>query len=224
MKATGIVGEVRNILRDDEMKLEVCEIIHTEHDSDLLQKIIVDLKETMRANGCRYLTAPQIGEDYNVFCIRFGENDVRTFVNSMVKNVMHHHFSIEECLSIPGKRYLVQRCGTIVIECQTPLGESTEQTFYGEAAELIEHCIWHIDGNLISMIGLEIDELWYQATDEEREEVMEAYKNALDEAAKIATQELKDDPELAQLNEAIEFMNSVRDGKTKLEVIEDKSE
>jgi hypothetical protein len=84
--------------------------------------------------------------------------------------------------------------------------------------------MWHIDGNLINMIGLEIDDLWYQATDEEREEVMKAYKDALDEAAKMATKEVNDDPELSQMNDAIEFMNSVREGKTKLEVIEEKPE
>ena len=53
-------------------------------DGKAVQKIILELKETMRQNNLEYLTAPQIGYERRLFCIRFGNNDYRTFINDHV--------------------------------------------------------------------------------------------------------------------------------------------
>lgn len=75
----------------------------------------------------------------------------------------------------------------------------------------------HLEGILLSDIGLEIDEAFDSASDEEKNEVINWYLDTLDLKAKELTAEIENNSELKQMQEGIDFMTSVLKGETKLE-------
>ena len=76
-----------------------------------------------------------------------------------------------------------------------------------------------MDGILISDIGLEIDEDWDKATEEEREEILNLYLDSLDIKQKDLDNEIENTPELKEMSDAIDFMTSIYKGETQLEQV-----
>ena len=67
--------------------------------------------------------------------------------------------------------------------------------FIGMAARVMQHHIDHLDGLILSDVGLEIDSDFDSATDEERQEVIDMYLQSLDLSAKEIETELAEDEE-----------------------------
>ena len=189
-------------------------------ENKLLQEIVLSLKQTMRANNLHSLTAPQIGYNKRVFCMKFGKDDYRTFVNPIVENNTAFQFSRETCTSIPDKTFIIPRFGNIKVYYTTPLGKVESCKLAGMSAFVFQHCIDHLNGMLVSDIGLEIDELFDNATDEERAEVLKMYAESLDIRHKQLQKEIEDDKDLVDINDAVKFITSVKSGETKLEQAE----
>lgn len=208
------MSKVKNIITDTKQLSDWSIEVDTRKDGKLLQEIVLALKETMRANDLYSLSAPQIGYNKRVFCIRFGDKDYRTFVNPAVENNIGITMSRETCSSIPGKTYIIPRFNKIKFFYTTPLGKVESATLAGRAAYVFQHALDHLNGMLIEDIGLEIDEMFDNATDEEREEVLRMYAESLDLRMKDLQEEIKNDSELSQLDDAIKFMRSVGDKET----------
>ena len=177
------------------------------------------LKATMRANKLQYLTAPQIGYNYQIMCMRFGKEDIRTFINPIITKVDGFELSRESCHSIPDKTYIRTRYNKVDVTYQTPLGRVESIELLGLAARIMQHHIDHLDGLLLSDIGLEIDADFDAATDDERKEVIDMYLDSLDLKRKQIDEDIKDDKDAQQLSDAIRFMESVRNGETVIESI-----
>lgn len=184
------------------------------------QEIILALKATMKEHNLVSLSAPQIGYNRRIFCLRFGDNDYRTFVNPAIENNSGMTMSRETCTSIPDKQFIIPRFGKIKFFYTTPMGKVESGTLVGRAAYVFQHAMDHLNGVLVSDIGLEIDELFDQATDDERAEVLKMYAESLDIRAKELNKEIEEDKDLRDINNAIKFINSVKDGSTKLENVE----
>ena len=90
-----------------------------------------------------------------------------------------------------------------------------------EIISCIRHELDHLDGLLISDVGVEIDEDFHNATEEEQQEVINAYLDALDIKKKEIDTEINTTPELKQLSDGIDFMESVYKGETKIEPIKE---
>lgn len=189
-------------------------------ENKLLQEIVLSLKQTMRVNNLHSLTAPQIGYNKRVFCMKFGKDDYRTFVNPIIENNTAFQFSRETCTSIPDKTFIIPRFGNIKVYYTTPLGKVESCKLAGMSAFVFQHCIDHLNGMLVSDIGLEIDELFDNATDEERAEVLKMYAESLDIRHKQLQKEIEDDKDLVDINDAVKFITSVKSGETKLEQAE----
>lgn len=210
-------NRVKEIITDRALLEDWAIEIDPSKDGKLTQEIILALKATMRENGLDSLTAPQIGYNRRVFCIKFGENDYRTFINPIIENNSTITMSRETCSSLPDKTYILPRFGKVVFYYTTPLSKIERATLVGRAAYVFQHALDHLNGMLIDDIGLEIDELFDQATDEEREEVIKMYAESLDIRLKQLNEEIAADEQLSQVNDAIKFIRSVKDGSTVLE-------
>lgn len=209
--------EVKEIITNLEELGEWSEVIHPKKEGKLCQQIIGELKATMRANNLEYLTAPQIGYRKRIFCVKFGANDYRTFLNASISNMAKITMARETCNSIPDKTFIIPRYNMVEIIYYTPLGAVEARKVVGRSAWLVHHCVDHLDGALTSDIGLEIDEMFDNATDEEREEVIKMYMESLDLRQKQLREEIDNNEELKQMDDAIKFMDSVRKGETTLE-------
>lgn len=192
--------------------------INPTKEGKLCQDIVLALKNTMREHDLVYLTAPQIGYNRRLFCLRFGKNDYRTFINPVIENNIGITMSRETCVSIPGKTFIIPRFTKIKFFFTTPLGKVESGTLYGKAAEIFQHALEHLNGLLVDSFGLEIDSDFDNATEEEQAEILKMYAESLDIRQKNLEEEIKSDKNLHELDDAIKFMQSVRDGSTVLQL------
>ena len=216
------MSKAREIITDIESLSDWSIEVDTIKEGKLAQEIVIALKTTMRENNLQYLSAPQIGYKKRIFCLRFGDNDYRTFINPAVENNVGITMVRETCASIPDKEYIMPRFTKVKFYYTTPMGKFEGATLVGRAAQVFQHAMDHLNGILVSDIGLEIDELFDQATDEEREEVIKMYAESLDLRLKELNKEIEANKDLKDLNDAIDFMASVKDGTTVLEPVNTK--
>lgn len=206
-----------DIITDYNKLSERCDEFDLTKKNNEAQEIIVKLKQIIRSDETiAGLSAIQIGYNKRIICINFN-GDIRTFINPIIEKAEGLELSRESCHSIPGKEYIRIRQNKITVTYQTPLAKIETVELAGMAARVMQHHIDHLDGLLISDVGLEVDEDWDNATDEERQEVIDYYIDSLDLRAKEISKEIAEDKDATQLSNAIKFMNSVREGKTKIE-------
>lgn len=206
-----------DIITDYDKLSERCDEFDLTKKNNEAQEIIVKLKQIIRSDETiAGLSAIQIGYNKRIICINFN-GDIRTFINPIIEKAEGLELSRESCYSIPGKEYIRIRQNKITVTYQTPLAKIETIELAGMAARVMQHHIDHLDGLLISDVGLEVDEDWDNATDEERQEVIDYYIDSLDIRAKEISKEIAEDKDATQLSNAIKFMNSVREGKTKIE-------
>lgn len=211
------MAKIKSIITDvDKLSIRADEV-NLEADKFLIDSIISKLKNTLRANNkISSLTAPQIGYNKRIFCINF-EGDIHTFINPMITDRKGLTLLKETCVSIPGKTFIRPRNEEIMVAYQTPTGTNEVNRFKGLASQLFQHSMDHLEGISLLDIGLEIDEAFDKATDEERNEVLNAYVESLDIKKKALDEEIERTPELKQLSDAIKFMEGVKTGKVTLE-------
>lgn len=203
----------KDIITDETILGERADEIDPRKEGKLVQEIVLALKTTMREKNLEYLTAPQIGYMKRIFCIRFGNNDYRSFVNPVIYNNIGFTLLRETCCSIPDKTFIRPRFNTIEAMYMTPLGKSESRKIVGRSAQVFSHCVDHLDGLLLPDVGLEIDELFDNATEEERDEVIKAYMESLDVRQKELEKEIEETEELKEMNDAINFITKVQKGE-----------
>ena len=205
-----------DIITDVEKLSVRADEVDVRKDNNLVREITIKLKDIIRENNLTSLSAPQIGYDKRIFVINFN-GDLRTFINPVLSGVKGFELSREKCSSIPDKTYIRPRHNDIQTIYQTPLGKIESKQFLGVAAKVFQHCLDHLDGLLLSDIGLEIDEMFDNATEEERAAVINMYLDSLDIKQKEIDKEIQSDDELKQLSKGIEFMEKVQKGEVQIE-------
>lgn len=177
-----------------------------------VRQIALRLKELIKENGIVSLSAPQIGIYKRIFVIKFGD-ELRTFINPMIERVSGMTLTEEICSSLPRKRYIRPRHTKIVVDYMTPLGKLETRQIVGKSAIVFQHQIDHLDGLLLSDVGLEIDEHWDNASEDERAEVLKAYIESLDLKQKELEKDVQENPELKEVSDAIDFMTKAKTGE-----------
>ena len=186
-----------------------------------MREIIKALKDTMREKGLSSLSAPAIGYNRRIFCIDFKDSEIKTFINPIIAQAKGMQLSIEKCVCIPDKEFMRPRNNDLMIIYQRPTGQIENRQIVGMSAIVFQHELDHLDGLLLSDVGIEIDEDFHNATEEEQQEVINAYLDALDIKKKEIDTEINTNPELKQLSDGIDFMESVYKGETKIEPIKE---
>ena len=193
------------------------EIINLKKENNQVRETILDLKQTIRENNYICLTAPQIGVNKRIMCINF-KGDIRTMINPIIPNSTGWMLNREKCPSCENKEYIVPRNSKIKLMYTTPLGKYETIDLMGVAACAAQYGINILDGVLLCDFGLELDENWDKATEEERDEILHMYLESLDLQEKNVKKDIEEDPETKQLSDAIKFIESVQKGETKLDI------
>lgn len=209
---------IKTVITDYEAYDDRAEEIDLRKESKLAQETILDLKHTMQKNNYVCLAAPHIGVNKRIVCINF-KGQIRTFINPLTGSVKGFELSRESCPAIPGKQFIRPRHNDIHVMYQTPLGKVESVSFKGMAAKVMQYGIDILDGLLLSDVGLELDDNWDKATQEERDAVIDMYLESLDLQRKQIKVEIENDPESKQLMDAIAFMESVERGETQVEFV-----
>lgn len=207
---------IKEIITDPDKLFDRCDEVDVRKQGNEIRQIVLDLKETIRATpNCTGLAANQIGYDKRIFVINFN-NDLRSFINPIITNVKGLTIAKEGCVSIPGKTFIRPRHPEIDVVYQTPLGQTEQRKFFGLAANVFQHELDHLDGLLISDVGLEIGEDFEQASEEDKAAVIKMYMESLDLKQKDVDKEIEETPELKEMSDAVKFLKGVQTGEVKL--------
>lgn len=184
-----------------------------------ISDIILKLKNTIRANeGMVGLSAPQIGFNKRIICINFN-GDIRALINPLITDREGITATIENCHSIPGKEFLITRNNKVSVTYTTPTGKIESTQLVGLAAFILQHQISHLDGILLSDYGLEIDQDFHEASEDDKNAIVQMYLESLDIKKQEIDLSIEDDDDAKQLSDAIKFIQSVDSGETKIEYI-----
>ena len=204
MKAKNVLA----IIKDTEKLRERCDEINAASifQNKTVRSIAKDLKDTIvKYKDLVALSAPQLGYQYRIFCMRFDSGEIRTFINPLIvtREKGSLKLSREHQIGVSDKTFLMPRSSEISAVFQTPVGSNQACEFKGHVAYVFQQMCDLLDGVLISDIGLEIDEDFDKATDEEREEILKFYLESLKDAGEKIQQNIESDPTQKAIDETI---------------------
>ena len=195
--------------------------INREDDEKLLKEIISNIKKTMKKNNLVSLSAPGIGYNKRVFCIDFSDNEIKTFINPVIVDKTELKLAREVCSSLPEKEYLLPRHYEVDIIYETPSGKIKTNKFKDVASYVIQHEIDHLEGVTLEDIGLEIDDDFDSATEDEKQEIITMYLESLEKRQKILDDEIQSDEELRIVSDRLKFTEALASGKITFDNLEE---
>ena len=210
---------VKTIITDYDALSERSDEINTRKEGDAFRGIILDLKDTIVENDYPALSAIQIGVPKRVFTINFNKRR-KVFVNPFITSCEQFTFSRETSPCLPGKEFIVPRYGKIQATYQDPLGKIQTANFVGASAFIFQQMVDSLEGVLLCDIGLEIDENFDKASDDEKAELLKAFAESLDIKIKELNEEIQNDPKLKEMDDGIKFLTAVQKGEVKTEKFE----
>lgn len=124
------------------------------------KQLLDDMAETMYAAEGVGLAAPQVGVLRRMVVIDVGEG-LLELINPVIVEKEGSMVNAEGCLSIPGKRGLVERPEKVVVQALNRKGRLIEVTGTGLLAMALCHELDHLDGVLY------IDRMIKEVTEQE---------------------------------------------------------
>jgi peptide deformylase len=125
----------------------------TEEGDDIIKKI----KEVMEANPeLLALSAPQIGLNKRIFCLRFNDQ-IKTFINPIITKKKGLNIVIETCASMPGKEIVIGRPEEITVVYYNDEFKYEDNKLIGVAASMFDQQAQILDGVLPHELGLVSD-------------------------------------------------------------------
>lgn len=134
-----------NILRTSTKKSDFV------NDRQNLEKLIVDLKDTLESVGGLGLAANQIGRDESVCIVKLGE-DLITMANPIITDKRGEiKTSVEGCLSLPDITAKVKRHEFVSVRFSNPRNDWKEEEIEVEFPNsvIIQHEIDHLNGRMM---------------------------------------------------------------------------
>lgn len=198
-------------------KVDRAEEIDLTKDNKTVREITSSLKNTMKRNNLSSLSAPGIGYNKRIFCIDYSDSEIKTYINPVISYAEGLTLSREICSSIPGKEYLIPRNTIIDLIYQTPTGKIKTNRFKGVGACVIQHELNHLDNVTLDDLGLEIEEDFDSASQEEREEIINIFLDSLDLRKEELSSEIESNAELKTVSDRLKFTEALARGDIKLE-------
>ena len=119
--------------------------------------IIKKIKEVMETDPeLLALSAPQIGINKRIFCLRFNDQ-VKTFVNPIITKKKGLNIVIETCASMPGKEIVIGRPEEITVVYYNNEFKYEDNKLVGVAASMFDQQAQLLDGVLPHELGLVSD-------------------------------------------------------------------
>ena len=126
--------------------------------TESIQKLITDMTETMKKAGGVGLAAPQVNVSKRLFVMK---PNMLKKAEAVINPVVDYHeeagtkLSTEGCLSIPGKKFNVNRYNKINVAYYNQRGEYVTELAEGFRAVVFQHEYDHLNGILIADFFME---------------------------------------------------------------------
>lgn len=203
-KLSGVVSEPIRFINDAEEKEKAA-------------KVLSDLEKALSEEGApQAVSAPQLGENYRAFGIRF-DDQTKLFLNPIVKKKSNYALRLETCASMPGKEILIARPEEVSVVYYTKDFAYEDNKLLGQAARLFDQMYQFLDGLTPEDTGLvsDIEEngSFSDLKDDEMEAAAKIYKQYIDAKAQAAKKGLEGaDEETKKKYRELSFMESVVNG------------
>lgn len=221
-----------SIINDEEKLFVRSREVNVLEDNKRLRDSILKLKDAIRENNLTAVSSVQIGDEWEwedkfqeqtsksyapprIFCIKFGDK-IRTFIDPIISSAKGLSLSRETCHCFPNREFIRVRNNDIVLTYFTPMNKVESTHLVGKAAFVAQHQIDHLEGITLPELGLEIFDDFDQATDEERQQIIDAYLDSLDLRLKEFHKEVETDKDLQDMSNAIDFLTKVQRGEIEL--------
>ena len=183
-------------------------------------EIIAQIKEVIKADkNILALSAPQIGINKRIFCIRFNDN-IKTFINPVITKKVNYEIKPETFVSMPGKEILITRPEEITVVYYTDDFKYEENKLLGPAARIFDQHCQLLDGVTPSDLGLvsdvETDGSLADLNEEEISQVTEIYKQYVKVKAEGLNKQIEENPELEKQYKSLKFTEKVINGEAAL--------
>ena len=120
-------------------------------------EIISKIKEVMESQqDLLALSAPQIGINKRIFCLRFNDQ-IKTFINPIITKKKGLSIVIETCASLPGKEIVIGRPEEVTVIYYNEDFKYEDNKLLGVAASLFDQQAQILDGVLPNELGLVSD-------------------------------------------------------------------
>lgn len=183
----------------------------TEEGTEIINKI----KEVMEANSeLLALSAPQIGINKRIFCLRFSDQ-IKTFINPIITKKKGLNIVIETCASMPGKEIVIGRPEEITVVYYNDEFSYEDNKLVGASASLFDQQAQILDGVLPNELGLVSDiELDGKIEEADLAEIIPFYKDTF-LPSKLASlkQVIDSDEEAAKTYNQLKFTEGVINGR-----------
>lgn len=188
----------------------------------------IDAQETVKALIIKLkkykvlyaLCAPQLGVKERVIVFKYKDSkkkDVfKEYINPKIVKSEEYHLVREKDISIPEKEFISPRPQKVFIEYQTQEAIPETNVLKGNSAEIFDRMVQYLDGITLADYGLEIIPEFDEASDEEKQEVIDAYLKSFKTREDTLKKEIEEDAEAKRLANAIKFMSEVEEGKIEL--------
>ena len=183
-----------------------------------IQSTIVDLKNVLRDNRDNVcVCAPQIGSNLRLFIVETAETSnvkgkYKIFINPMIVTSEGIHLSRETNLSLPGREFIVTRYDKVHVAYQDEMGHFCSETYVGSYGEVVQQMIQMLDGITLVDVGLEVDNDFDNASDKDRQTIIQMYIDSLKNKTEKLTKEIEADANLKNLNDIIKMQTGLLTG------------
>lgn len=146
----------------------------TEEGLEIINKIKEVMEENPKVLG---LSAPQIGINKRIFCLRFNDQ-IKTFINPIVTKKKGLNIIIETCPSMPGKEIVIGRPEEITVVYYNEEFKYEDNKLLGVAAGMFDQQAQILDGVFPNELGLVSDiEADGKIEEEDLREIIPFYKD-----------------------------------------------
>lgn len=187
-------------------------------------EIINKIKAVMEADtDILALSAPQIGINKRIFCLRF-KDQIKTFINPIITKKNGLNVVIETCSSMPGKEIIIGRPKELTVVYYNDDFKYEDNKLLGVAASLFDQQAQILDGVLPNELGLISDiELDGKIEEDDLAEIIPFYKDTfLPQKLENLNKVISADKETLKDFQQLKFTEGVINGR--IAVVEDEKE
>ena len=182
--------------------------------------IIKQLKQVLQANPqLTALSAPQIGYDRRIFCIRFNDA-IKCFINPILTKKQGMKLAIQTTMLFPGKEFVIGRPEEITVVYYNEDFKYEDNKLMGYAAALFDQQYQLLEGVLPDELGLMSDIAQdgsvAQLTEEEFVEIGKLYAQFIQAKHDAAQKYIAEHSEAAKTYKALKFTEDVINGRTQV--------
>lgn len=179
------------------------------------KEIISKIKEVMENDPeLLALSAPQIGINKRIFCLRFSDQ-IKTFINPIITKKKGLNIVIETCASMPGKEIVIGRPEEITVVYYNDNFDYEDNKLMGAGASLFDQQAQLLDGVLPSELGLVSDiETDGKIEESDMTEIIPFYRDTfLPSKLESLKQAIELDEEAAKTFNQLKFTEGVINGR-----------